>query len=116
MTAPDAGEALVRRFRSEIDDAHDIGPVDALIAPDDRQQAAGIALGPDGLRAFLCETFEASEGMRAEIHDIVSTGEIVVSRTTVRFDRPPPGRAAEQTIVDIFRTDGRRLTEHCDMR
>ncbi|KIT16760.1 nuclear transport factor 2 family protein [Jannaschia aquimarina] len=118
MTTPDpqSGERLVRRFWDEIINAQMIGVVDDLMSHDYRQYADGIAQGPEGLKAFLRETFEASEGMRAEIHDIVSTGEIVVSRTTIRFDSPPPGWATEQTIVDIFRTDGVRLTEHWDMR
>ena len=97
-------------------DAHDTVAVDALVSADYRQHAPGIAQGPEGLKAFLRETFSASTGMRSEVHDVVSTGETVVSRTTVRFDVPPPGWAGEQTIVDVFRTDGTRLTEHWDMR
>ncbi|MFQ6553018.1 ester cyclase [Aestuariibius insulae] len=113
---PEAGAALVRRFWTDIIDAHSIDPVNEIISPDYRQHADGIAQGPDGLKAFLTDTFTASRGMRAEIHDIVSTGEIVVSRTTVQFETPPPGWDPSQTIIDIFRTDGRHLTEHWDTR
>lgn len=113
---PARGEALVRRFWEEVVNAHDPEAARALMAPDYRQHAAGIDQGPDGFVAFLARLLGESEGMRARVEAVLPAGRLVVSRTTVAFDVPPPGWAASQTIVDVFATDGDTLTEHWDLR
>ena len=105
-------EALWR----DVIDAHDPNAVDRLVAPGYRQHAPGIAQGPEGLKAFLRDIFDDSEGMRAEMTDAVAVDDLVICRITIRFDRPPEGWSAEQSIVDVFRHDGTRLTEHWDLR
>jgi predicted SnoaL-like aldol condensation-catalyzing enzyme len=111
-----AGEQLVRRFWSEVINAHDPAAADMIMSPDYRQHSAGIGQGPEGFKAFLTEVLASSSGMHATIRNIAAVGDIVVSRTTVEFDSPPNGWAKSQEIIDIFRTDGRRLREHWDFR
>jgi predicted SnoaL-like aldol condensation-catalyzing enzyme/predicted ester cyclase len=113
---PAVGERLVRAFWNDVINKHDPAAADHIMSPDYRQHAEGIAQGPEGLKAFLSRVLAQSRGMRATVGSIASAGDIVVSRTTVSFDTAPPGWAASQEIVDIFRTDGQRLTEHWDFR
>ncbi|ODR99295.1 hypothetical protein AUC68_04685 [Methyloceanibacter methanicus] len=108
------GEALVRRFWKEVINGHNPDAADALLSPDYRQHAPGIAQGPEGFKAFFRDLLEGSSGMRADVLAIVDTGAIIVSLTEISFDVPGPGWPRQLRIVDVFRTDGDRLTEHWD--
>ena len=111
-----SGRSLVEAFWRDVIDARDPVAVDALAALNYRQHAPGIAQGLEGLKTFLRNTFDVSDGMRAEMTDALEVDDLVTCRTTIRFDRPPDGWAAEHPIADVFRTDGARLTEHWDLR
>ncbi len=113
--APGPGEILVRRFWDEVINAHEPDAADVLMSASYRQNAPGIAQGPEGFKAFFCEVLQNSRGMRAEVVAVIDTGPVVVSSTDIRFDAPPPDWPARLRITDVFRTDGRRLTEHWDI-
>lgn len=109
-------EALVRAFWSDVINAHDPEAADRLMAADYRQHTPGIDQGPAGFKAFFRAVLTESKGMRAEMTDALSVDDLIICRTTIRFDEPPPGWANAQSIVDIFRVAGGRLAEHWDLR
>ena len=111
-----AGERLVRQFWENVINAHDPEAADAIMAADYKQNADGIAPGPGGFKEFFRDVLSGSSGMSATIESIIDTGGIVVSTTTISFSTPPEGWAETQTIVDVFRTNGQKLTEHWDLR
>lgn len=106
---------LVLRFWDEVINAHDPAAARALMSDDYRQHASGIAQGVEGFEAFLRETLDASEGMKAEVRGLLEVDDLVISSTVVRFDRPPPGWEPTNDLVDVFRHREGRLCEHWDL-
>ena len=110
-----SGEALVREFWEDVINAHNPNVADKIMAPHYRQHSEGIAQGPAGFKEFLNGVLKNSKGMTAKVNAIVDVGDVVISSTDISFEQAPEGWAKLQTIVDVFRTDGRRLTEHWDL-
>jgi len=115
IPAPGKGAALVRRFWDEVINAHNPDAADTIMSPEYRQNAQGIEQGPAGFKTFFRDLLSNSQGMRAEIVAVVDTGPVTVSSTEIRFDMPPPGWPEISKIIDVFRNDGERLTEHWDI-
>jgi steroid delta-isomerase-like uncharacterized protein len=119
---PDASPtAVVRRFVEEYQTGADERAFDELMHPDvlDHSRPPGIAPGAAGVRQQFDGFRAAFPDFRAEILDMISEGDRVVTRKVFHGTHrgelqgiPPTGREVEIHVIDIVRVAGGRIVEH----
>jgi predicted ester cyclase len=116
-----ANEALVRRYFEEALSQADWGALDVLVADDDIDHEAVPHIPPT--RGGLKQKYELLRGgspdLRFVVEDLVSSGDRVAARVTVRgthtqpfLGRAPTGRQMTAGKHSIFRIADRQLVEH----
>lgn len=99
--------------------------IDEHIAPDFVRHDPGLPFkvrGPEGVRHLNSVLLTAFPDLRLDIEDVVSEGDKVLARLTIRathqgefMDIPPTGKEVEVGVLDLFRIADGRLEEHWAM-
>jgi len=117
MSEPD-GEAVARRYYEAVNSG-DLAALDEILAEDYRPHTRGVPPGRETAKAFLAHFRAAFPDVRFEVDFMVSSGDLVVARTTTRgtqraeyLGHPPTGESFAATGIDIFRVVGGQLAEH----
>jgi predicted ester cyclase len=111
---------VVRRLFDEVVNAHDVGPLDSLVAPDvvDHQQVI-FAQSEEGIGAGLQMLFDGFPDFRADLEQVVADGDQVAARFHLsgtntgnyRGLPAPTQRHAEWDAMALFRIAGGRIAE-----
>ena len=116
--------AVVRRFVDEVQNEHNLDVIDELFSPDctNHTQPAGmpeVAPGPAAFKEFFGSLLQGFPDASMTIEDQVAEGDKVVTRKTLRanhkgelFGIPATGKPVEIGIIDIWRVQGGKLTDH----
>ncbi len=119
VDAPEAAEATVRRFYEAMRTG-DTSVADEILAPawEDIPLAPGISAGPDGYRQTVAFLRAAFPDLRADIEDILVTGDRVAVRVLARGTHEgeilgvaPTGRAVEFRAFDFHRLEQGRIVQ-----
>jgi predicted ester cyclase len=111
---------VVRRLFDEVVNAHDVGPLDSLVAPDvvDHQQVI-FAQSEEGIGAGLQMFFDGFPDFRTDLEQVVADGDQVAARFHLsgtntgnyRGLPAPTQRHAEWDAMALFRIAGGRIAE-----
>jgi steroid delta-isomerase-like uncharacterized protein len=113
-------KALLRRFYEELWRQGDLGAIPELVAEDfvDHHPLRGAPPGREGLAALVTTWRTAFPDMRETCEDLISEGDKVVGRFTMRGTQsgefmgiPPTGRSVTMSGIDIVRVAGGRIVE-----
>jgi steroid delta-isomerase-like uncharacterized protein len=113
---------IVRRLE-EAWEASDLGTVDELLAPDlvSHDAPPGMPTGREGAKAAHQMAMASFPDRRMTIEDVVSEGDRVAVRTTLRGTNtggvpwlgvPANGRSIEIESISIYRVDNGKVVEH----
>ena len=112
---------VVRRFIEEYQTGGDPTALAGYLDPNviDHSRPPGVAPGAEGVRQQFDAFRAAFSGFRAEILDMLSEDDKVVTRKVFHatHDGPfqgiaPTGRSVEIDVIDIVRVHGGRIVEH----
>lgn len=99
------GEVFNQQSFSIIDELYDQSVVDHSAFPD---QPPGVA----GIKSAINGFFEIFDNLQITVDDIIAEGDKVVSREVWRGTHKASGKAAEGTVIHIFRIrDGKIADE-----
>jgi predicted SnoaL-like aldol condensation-catalyzing enzyme len=104
---PQRNRALVLEAMTSLFQRHDASAVERLYAPGYIQHNPGIAQGRDALRSLVADL---SQDVYYEPGLVVAEGDLVAIHGRIRGWADTP-----QVVVDLFRIEGGRLTEHWDV-
>lgn len=116
---PEHKRALARRYLDAVWNQGDLTVIDELIAPDFRQHAAGVPQGRDGVKGFFTMLHAAFPDVQATIEDIITEGDTVVWRLTIRGTHrglfrgiAPTGKHITITAMNILRLANGQFVEN----
>ncbi len=123
---PEQNKATVLRGYREMVDGHQLELAHELFTPDytgTYTGAPGPVRGPEEFRAFVGGFHAAFPDLRHDIEDIITDGDTVVVRATVRgthtgdlMGLPPTGRTVAFGSMSFFTMrDGRAAAQHVVM-
>jgi steroid delta-isomerase-like uncharacterized protein len=113
-------KTLTRRFYQEVFNEKKFGTVDELCAPGfvDHNPAPGQAPGPQGMKEWMQQFFQAFPDLTATVHEMVAEGDLVVTRLTCQGTHKgtiagaaPTGKKVTFTALDMVRIKDGRATE-----
>jgi steroid delta-isomerase-like uncharacterized protein len=120
--APTTSHAdIVRRFIEDFQTGHDVNVALELLAEDcvNQTPVAPYPADRDGVISMFVALFEAFPDLHVEIHDLLESGDKVVTRKTFhgRHDGEflglaPTGRTVSWDVIDIVRFRGGQMVEH----
>ncbi len=116
-------KAAVRRFVDEVQSQHKLELVDELLSPDYIDHAVPLGMPPAQgtahFKQFFTMMLQAFPDVHATIHDQIAEGDKVTTRKTFQGTHqgefmgiPPTGKKVELLIIDIFRVNNGKLSEH----
>ena len=116
---PEGNEAVVRRLVEEVLNQGRTGLLAALVAADHvGHDPLGDHYGPEGLRIAVAEYRAAFPDLRVTVEDLVTEGDKVAHRFTLRGTHagpflgiPATGRAVAATGIAIDRLAGGKVAE-----
>jgi steroid delta-isomerase-like uncharacterized protein len=116
---PEGNEAVVRRLVEEVLNRGRTGLLAELVAADHvGHDPFGDHYGPEGLRIAVAEYRAAFPDLRVTVEDLVTAGDTVVHRFTLRGTHagpflgiPPTGRAVTAAGIAIDRLVGGKVAE-----
>jgi len=120
MSDEDRNKALLRRFYEELWSQGDLEAIPELVAEDfvDHHPLPGAPPGREGLAALVTRWRTAFPDMRETVEDLISEGDKVVGRFTMRgihsgefMGVPPTGRSVTMSGIDIVRVAGGKIAE-----
>ena len=112
--------AIVREIY-DIINTGDLSRADAVIAPDlvEHEEMPGMPPGIEGFRGFVRTFRSAFPDLRMTVEDVISEGDKVATRFTMRgtqqgafMDIPPTGKSITVTGMDLMRIVGGKVVEH----
>jgi steroid delta-isomerase-like uncharacterized protein len=113
-------KALLRRFYEELWTKGNLEVIPELVAEDfvDHHALPGAPPGREGLAALVTTWRTAFPDMRETVEDLISEGDKVVGRFTMRGTHsgefmgvPPTGRSVAMSGIDIVRVAGGKIAE-----
>jgi len=114
-------KAIIRRFVEEVQNRHNIGALEELFSPDftDHSGISNLPPNLDGAKQFFTMFFTAFPDIQVTIHDQVAEGDKVVTRKTFHGTHrgefmgiPPTDKSIALNVIDIFRIEGGKITDH----
>jgi steroid delta-isomerase-like uncharacterized protein len=120
MSEEDRNKALWRRFYEELWSQGNLEAILELVAEDffDHHPLPGAPPGREGLAALVTTWRTAFPDMRETVKDLISEGDKVVGRFTMRRTHsgefmgvPPTGRSVTMSGIDIVRLVGGKIAE-----
>jgi len=117
----DANKAAQRRFVEEYQSKGDVGVAEELLAPDfvDHTPMPPIPGTRDGVMQLFAMLRGAFPDLRAEIHDLLTDGDEVVTRKTFHGTHrgefmgiPATGKEVAWDVIDIVRYRDGQMTDH----
>ena len=120
MSEEDRNKALLRRFYEELWSKGNLEAIPELVAGDfvDHHPLPGAPPGLEGLAALVVMWRTAFPDMREICEDLISEGDKVVGRFTMRGTHtgefmgvPPTGRRVTMSGIDIVRVAGGKISE-----
>jgi steroid delta-isomerase-like uncharacterized protein len=120
MSDGDRNKALLRRFYEELWSKGNLEAIPELVAEDfvDHHPLPGAPPGREGLAALVTTWRIAFPDMRETVEDLISEGDKVVGRFTMRGTHsgeflgvPPTGRSVTMGGIDIVRFAGGKIAE-----
>ena len=113
----EANATVVRRFYEDFSSRGDLALADALVAPDAIFSEPGRELrGPEPLKARIAQFRAAFPDLAIAIEDLVTAGDRVVARITLRGTHrgpfagiAPTGKAVAAEGISMFRVEGGRI-------
>jgi steroid delta-isomerase-like uncharacterized protein len=120
MSDEDRSQALLRRFCEEFWSRDNLEAIPELVAEDfvDHHPLLGAPPGLEGLAALVTTWRTACSDMRETVEDLISEGDKVVGRFTMRGTHsgefmgvPPTGRSVAMSGIDIVRVAGGKIAE-----
>jgi len=115
---------IVMRFIEGFQSGHDVSVALELIAEDCVNQTPVAPFPPDrdGVISMFLALFEAFPDLHVEIHDLLESGDKVITRKTFHgthdgefLGLAPTGRTASWDVIDIVRFREGRMIEHWDV-
>ena len=112
---------LNRRFFQEVFNGHNVDAIDELLADDfvEHQEFPGFTQDREGAKQFFSYMFQAFPDMRAEVQDMVASGDRVAVRSTFSGTHqgeslgvPATGKQVSVGALDIVRVVDGRATDH----
>ena len=121
MALEDDNMQLARRIYDEVFTGGDLALLDEILAEDVVEHEAGLGVTPDrdGVKQFFAQTRAAFPDLKAEVHDMLASGDRVVAR--VRFSGthrgefagiPATNRTVGVEAIDILRVQDGKVAEH----
>ena len=113
-------EAVVRRFLDEVITQGNAAVMDEVMSQDLAWHGGsfGEIRGLDSFKGFIGQFLEAFPDLRADVEDVISAGDKVVTRLTVRgtqtgelMGHPASGAEATWTDVNIYRVADGKIAE-----
>ena len=120
MNDKTGNKALLRRFYEELWSNGNLEAIPELVAEDfvDHHALPGAPPGREGLAELVVTWRTAFPDMRETCEDLISEGEKVVGRFTMRGTHtgeflgvPPTGRRVTMSGIDIVRVAGGKISE-----
>jgi steroid delta-isomerase-like uncharacterized protein len=120
MSDEDRNKALLRRFYEELWSQGGLETIPELVSEDfvDHHSLPGAPPGREGLAALITTWRTAFPDMRETVEDLITEGEKVVGRFTMRGTHsgefmgvPPTGRSVTMSGIDIVRVEGGKIVE-----
>ena len=112
---------LVQRFNEEVFNQHNKAAMDELIADEavEHDPLPGLSNDKAGAVATIEQILAAFPDMKAEVHQLVASGDQVAVRATFRGTHegefmgvPPTGKSVEVGSIDIVRVKDGKFVEH----
>jgi predicted ester cyclase len=120
MSDEDRSQALLRRFCEEFWSRDNLEAIPELVAEDfvDHHPLLGAPPGLEGLAALVTTWRTACSDMRETVEDLISEGDKVVGRFTMRGTHSgefmgvqPTGRSVTMSGIDIVRVAGGKIAK-----
>ena len=117
MPAED-NKAAVQRFYQEVINAKNQDALDELLIPDGVDHTSG-SQNTEQAKQFFATVHQAFPDLHAEIHDVITEGDVVAARVTYTGTHqdeflgiPATGKQTTTNGVDFFRLQDGRQAEH----
>jgi predicted ester cyclase len=116
----DQNKSTTRRFYEEVFNQKKLATVDELCSPTfvDHNPGPGQAPGPQGLKTWLQQLFQAFPDLTATIDEMIAERDLVVTRLTCHathkgafMGAAPTGKKVTFTSLDMVRMKDGRATE-----
>jgi steroid delta-isomerase-like uncharacterized protein len=124
IVAPTIQSDIVRRFVDGFQSGHDVSVALELIAEDciNRTPVSSFPPDRDGVISLFLMLFKAFPDLHVEIHDLIESGDKVVTRKTFHgthegefIGLPPTGHKVSWGVIDIVRFRDGKMVEHWDV-
>jgi predicted ester cyclase len=122
--AEDANKAAIRNFYAAIDRAQGMAPIDDFAGPTYTAHFPGAPAMPrEAMKGFANAFFAACPGLTHSVEQLVSEGDAIAARLTIRGTHtqpfvtptgtiPPAGRSFELSALNLYRFSEGKVVEH----
>ncbi len=120
----EANKIIVRRMIEKVHNHGEVDAIDELCTPDmvNHTPMPGVPNTNDGVKQFFTSMHAAFPDLCFTIHDQIAEGEKVFTRMTFEGTHngefmgiPATGRQVSIDVIDTFRLQGGRITDHWGM-
>ena len=122
MNTPEKNKEVVELLYNMVFRGHDFSRLDEIMRDDYIQHNEDVAGGKEGFKQFFEQTFKSIPDFSYTMKKIVADGDIVMMYSTTTgthtgewVGNPGTGNKLNFEVVDIFRIQDGKITEHWDV-